>query len=227
VPAVALTAPLRRALRTTPPETKGTLAWLLPGAVLATLPGAAGIPGDRVLFLPNLGIVSALALVLLRAGGVTRGRAAPEGAALPDRLGVGLLALFHVVLAPLVFAIGGAQLASSSHAALALASKADIPAREGVEVAGIGLSDPLVGMYLGSSLWMAPRPEPRPRAAWIARILDDVEGRPTRFLVTFDRSADDPSLALVVWQDGELRAFRPPAQGDEVLVKHQSGPMGI
>lgn len=114
--------------------------------------------------------VSPLALRGFLLRGATRGRAASAGAALSARLCVGLLALFHVVLAPLLFAIGGAQLASSSHAALALASKAEIPAREGVEVAGIGLSDPLVG---------------------------------------------------------EIRAFRPPAQGDVVLVKHQSGPMGI
>jgi hypothetical protein len=142
---------------------------------------------------------------------------------------------------------------------------AAIPPREGVNVVGIGLSDPLVGMYLGTALWIAPRPEPRPRAvnllsmssrdhlirraddrtlesaivdgtllegafanvvrtrdaplrtgdviplgAWTVRILDDIEGQPTRFSVTFDRPVDDPSIALVVWQDGAVRALEPP-----------------
>ncbi len=279
---LALAALLRRALRTAPPESKRTLAWVLTGAVLATLPGAAGIPGDRILFLPNLGVFAALSLVLLRAGGATRGRAAPAGPPLPVRLGVGLLALLHVVLAPILFGASGAQLASSSHAALTLASKAEIPARAGINVVGIGLSDPLVGMYLSSSLWIAPRPQPRPRAVnllsmsshdhrvtrtgdrtlevaivggtmledafenvvrsrdeplrtgdvvplgeWTVRILDDVGGRPTRFSVAFDRSVDDPSIALVVWQDGQLRALPPPAVGSAVFVKHQTGPMGI
>jgi hypothetical protein len=270
---------LHRASRTLGPEPKRALAWLLTGAVLATLPGAAGIPGDRILFLPDLGVAAALAVVLLRAGRRATGTGLVSW---PARLGVGLFALVHVVLGPLLFAVGSAQLASSSHAALDLASKAQIPAREGVSVVGIGLSDPLVGMYLGSALWIAPRPEPRPRVvdllsmsshdhrikrrddrtleiaivggtmledafervvrasdaplrtgdvialgAWTVRILDDIQGQPTRFSVTFDCPVDDPSIALVVWQDGALRALEPPAIGSEVLLKHQVGPMGI
>jgi hypothetical protein len=270
---------LRRASASLAPEAKRTLAWLLTGAVLATLPGAAGIPGDRILFLPNLGVAAALGVVLLRSGSRAPGQTA---SAWPARAGVGLFALVHVVLGPLLFAVGSAQLAWSSRAALALTSKAEIPAREGVNVIGIGLSDPLLGMYLGSSLWIAARPEPRPRVVdlltmsshdhritrtdektleiaivggtmledafervvrgsdaplrtgdvvpldtWTVRILDDVEGRPTRFSLTFDRPVDDPSIALVVWQDGALRALEPPAIGHQVLLKHQAGPMGI
>jgi hypothetical protein len=274
---VLLGALLRRASRTLAPEPRRTLTWLLTGAVLATLPGAAGIPGDRVLFLPNLGVAAALAVVLLRAGG--RALGSPL-AAWPARLGVGLFALVHVVLGPLLFAAGATQLASSSRTALALASKAEIPAREGIHVLGIGLSDPSLGMYLGPALWIAPRPDPRPRIVellsmsshdhrvkrtdddtleiaivggtmledgffvrpsdaplrkgdvvpldtWTVRILDDSEGRPTRFSITFDRPVDDPSIALVVWQDGELRALHAPAVGQEALLKHQSGPMGF
>jgi hypothetical protein len=66
-----------------------------------------------------------------------------------------------------------------------------------------------------------------PLGEWSVRVLEDVEGRPTRFSVTFDRSVDDPSIALIVWQDGQIRALPPPSVGSEVLVKHQSGPMGI
>jgi hypothetical protein len=269
---------LRRALCGSP-ELARTLAWLLAGAALAVLPGAAGIPGDRILFLPNVGIASALAVVLLRAGAKGSGTAL---AALPARAGVGLFALTHLVLGPLVFAVNGASLASSSHAAMAAVSKAEIPARTDVNVVGIGLSDPLVGMYLAPALWLAPRPEPRPRSvellsmsshdhrvkrtddrtleitvvdgalledafeyvvrprtallragdvvplgAWTVRVLDDDAGRPTRFSVTLDRSVDDPSIALIIWRDGALRALAPPRVGDEVLVKHEVGPMGI
>jgi hypothetical protein len=276
---VVFAALLRRALRTLDREYARTLAWLLVAAVLATLPGAAGIPGDRILFLPNVAICSALALILLRAG--TRGTASAL-AALPARVGVALFALVHLLLGPLWFAFNAARLASTSHAALLSASRAEIPARPDVNVVGIGLSDPLVGMYLGSALWIAARPEPRPRAvyllsmsahdhrvrrtddrtleltvlngallegafesvfrspstplhagdvvpfgAWTARILADTAGRPTRFSVTFDRSVDDPSIALLVWRDGALRALAPPALGQAVLVTHERGPMGI
>ncbi|WP_394820743.1 hypothetical protein [Pendulispora albinea] len=279
VAVVALAMLLRRARRTLEPELARTLAWLLAGAALAVLPGAAGIPGDRILFMPNLGIASALAVVLLHAG-VKGNRAAL--AALPARAGVAIFGLVHIVLGPLLFAFGAAQLASSSHAALAAAVRAEIPARDGVNVVGIGLADPLVGMYLPSSLWIAPRPEPRPRAvhvltmsprdhvvrrtdartleitivngvllqggfetvvrppsaplragdtvplgAWTVRIVDDDAGRPKRFSVTFDRPADDPSLAFVTWRDGALRAWTPPPIGQEVTVKHAIGPMGI
>ncbi|WP_394831184.1 hypothetical protein LVJ94_32200 [Pendulispora rubella] len=152
VAATALGLLLRRAVRGLDPEVRRTLAWLLAGAVLAVLPGAAGIPGDRILFLPNLGIVSALAIALLHAG-----------AGVPARAGVAVFGFLHLIVAPALFAFGAQQLTSSSHAARALAARAEIPAREGVNIVGIGLSDPLVGMYLASDLALA-RPERLPRA---------------------------------------------------------------
>jgi hypothetical protein len=198
------------------------------------------------------------------------------------RAGVALFGLAHVVLAPLSFAFGAWQLASSSHAAIHAASQAEIPVRAGMTVAGIGLADPLVGMYLPASLYIAPRPEPRPVAlqllsmsahdhlvkrtaervleisvldgallegaleslfrpasaplrvgdrvplgTWTVQILEESAGRPTRFSVLFDRSADDPTLSLLIWQAGALRALAVPGLGQQVLVKHELGPMGI
>jgi hypothetical protein len=165
---------------------------------------------------------------------------------------------------------------------MAAASGAEIPARPNLSVVGIGLSDPLVGMYLPASLLIAPRPEPRPIAvqllsvsghdhrvarsdertleisvisgtmlegaldylfrppsaplhvgdtlplgAWSVRILDETDGRPSRFSVRFDRPLDDPSLAFLIWKGGKLRAFTPPKIGDEALVRHEDGPMGM
>jgi hypothetical protein len=59
------------------------------------------------------------------------------------------------------------------------------------------------------------------------RILADDAGRPTRISVTFDRSLDDPSMVLLVWQRGALRTLAPPAVGAEVRVPHERGPSGI
>ena len=268
----------RRALRELDTEQSRTLAWLFLGALLALLPGVASIPGDRVLFLPNLALAPALAVVLLYAGTKTEGTLR----LLVSRVGVGFFALVHVVLAPLLFLFGAHNLASTSHAAIAAASSAEIPTRANLSVVGIGLSDPLVGMYLASSLYIAPRPEPRPRAVqllsvsahdhrvtrtddrtlevtilngtmlegaleylfrppssplhigdtlpignWSVRILDETAARPSRFSVTFDRSIDDPTLAFVVWQNKALRALLPPKVGEQVVVKHEAGPMGL
>ncbi len=66
-----------------------------------------------------------------------------------------------------------------------------------------------------------------PLGAWSVQILEESAGRPTRFSVSFDRSVDDPSIALLIWKDGALRSLAVPRLGDEVFVKHELGPMGI
>jgi hypothetical protein len=151
---------LRRAARALDAELKRTLSFVLVGGLLAILPGLSSMPGDRVLFLSDLAIASALSVVLLHASS----QAEPATFTWLARAGVALFGLIHVVLAPLSFAFGAWQLAGSSHAALDAASKAEIPVRAGVSVVGIGLSDPLIGMYLPASLYIAPRAEPRPVA---------------------------------------------------------------
>ena len=65
--ALMFMALFRRALRELDTEQSRTLAWLFLGALLALLPGVASIPGDRVLFLPNLALAPALSVVLLYA----------------------------------------------------------------------------------------------------------------------------------------------------------------
>lgn len=154
---------LARALRSLGAELTRTVSWLLLGALLAVLPGLASIPGDRVLFLSNLGVAAALSVVLTH----TWARAEGGFRLWLSRLGVVVFGVVHVVLAPLSFAFGAWQLATTSHAALAAASQAEIPVRPGLTVVGIGLADPLVGMYLGGALYLAPRPEPRPRAVYL------------------------------------------------------------
>ena len=275
---LAFAALLRRAVRVLDAELNRTLAWLLLGALLAVLPGSASMPGDRVLFLSNLAVCAALSLLLLHAGS----RAQSALSSWLARAGLALFGLAHVVFAPLLFAFSAWQLATSSHAALEAAVKAELPVRAGMTVAGIGLADPQVGMYLPWSIALAPRPEPRPVAiqllstsahdhvvkrtgersleisilngallegafeslfrpenaplrvgdrlplgAWTVEILDERAGRPTRFSVSFDRSVDDPSIALLIWKDGALRSLAAPSLGERVLVKHEPGPMGI
>ncbi|HXX68595.1 MAG TPA: hypothetical protein VEK07_15510 [Polyangiaceae bacterium] len=144
--------------------TRRTLRWILPGALLAILPGLASIPGDRVLFGPNVGVLAAIAVAICNAW--------PRGStsalrAIPARAAVVLFAFAHVVLGPLHFANGAATLAVGSHAAMAAAAGVQIPPVPGVRVFGIGLSDPMVGMYLGPYLLLAPRADPPPTEAHV------------------------------------------------------------
>lgn len=277
--AAALALLLRRVWPRPHDASGGTLRWALPGALLALLPAAASIPGDRVLFGPNVGVLAAIAVVLCHAW--QRGPTSVLRV-LPARAGVVLFALAHVVLGPLHFVDGAAALSAASHAAMAAAAAAEIPPVPGVRLFGIGLSDPTVGMYLGTYVLLAPRVGPLPvemhmltmtphderirrtddrtldiaieggtlletafetvfrstgellpggavvRAGCLSiRVLEDVGGLPTRILVTFDRSLDDPSIALLVWRDKALRALSVPALGRELLVRHERGPLGL
>ena len=66
-----------------------------------------------------------------------------------------------------------------------------------------------------------------PIGTWSVRILDETAGRPSRFSITFDRSIDDPTLAFLIWKGKTLRALVPPRVGDQVLIEHEDGPMGL
>ncbi len=152
-------------LRRSPPTLSaalGSLLWLTVGALLALLPGIASITGDRILFLPDLAVAAGLAVALLHAG-----KGQPSKALWAARAGVSLFVLARFVLGPAAFVFQSAQLAQTSHDAIRIASSAEIPVRPGLSVIGIGLADPLVGMYLPASLYIAPRPEPRPSAVQV------------------------------------------------------------
>jgi hypothetical protein len=274
---VLFAALLRRALRRVDPAAARAIRWLLAGAALAALPGAAGIPGGRTLFLPSAGVVAAAAVILLHA------RPSPDEPArarIAARAGWVVLALTQGVLAVPGFLAGVGQLTASSRAAFAAAERAEIPRREGVRVVAIGLFDPVIGMYLSPLLRLTASPPPAevhlltasrhdhrvrrvdertleieavrgrfldstfenvarsPRhplragdtiavAPFTVRVLADEGGLPTRFAATFDRPIEDPSLAIVHWKDGRLRAIPPLAIGEEAVLRHEPGPGGL
>src|SRR5204863_5360142 len=66
-----------------------------------------------------------------------------------------------VILAAPLFLFGVVHFTVTSRAAVAIAKSAELPQRDGVRVAGIGLSDPLAGMYFAPTLVTsrASRPE--------------------------------------------------------------------
>jgi hypothetical protein len=204
VAALAFGALLRRAAHALDAELKRTLGWLLVGAALSLLPGVASMPGDRVLFQANLALAPALSVVLLHAGRA----AGPLVVTWLGRLGVALFGLVHVALAPLSFVFGAWQLATSSHVAMDAAAKAEIPARPGLAVVGIGLADPLVGMYLPASLYLAPRPEPRPSAVQLL----STSAHDHWLMRTDDRTLDITVVGGALLEGALEALFRPPSK---------------
>jgi hypothetical protein len=167
------------------------------------LPAAAGIPGDRVLFSSNLAVSAALSVVLLHA----RDQAQPARFRWLARAPVALFAFSHVVLAPGLFAFCGWQLAALSQVALRAAAQAEIPAQAGTSVAGIGLADPLIGMYLPASLLLAPRAEPRP----VAVHLLSTSAHDHRLRRTGERSLEITVLNGALLEGAFESLFRPPS----------------
>jgi len=51
-------------------------------------------------------------------------------------------------------------------------------------------------------------------------------GRPTEVEIHFDRSLDDPSIRLLAWRDGRLKALSPPRIGESVEIGWAPGPLG-
>lgn len=91
---------LRAALREMPPEEGRSVRWLTAGAVLALVPGAAGMLGERVLLPSSLGAAAVFAVLLrdgLRRWREARGRGGGRRAIVA--IGLVLLGLPNVVLA--------------------------------------------------------------------------------------------------------------------------------
>jgi hypothetical protein len=138
--------------------------WLFTGAALSLLPVAAVFPSNRLLLVPSLGGAVAVAVVLVHAW---RSRARgwrPRGLA----AGAGLLALVHLVLAPLLWpamALGLRVLGTRFHESLQVTERELDRARlPGQRVVMLSLPEPTMGMY--APMVLATRGMPRPRAWW-------------------------------------------------------------
>ena len=130
----------RACLRTVPEGERATSTWLAVGAFAALAAGVGGLPGARVLFVANLGFAPIMAIVLRH--GFASGRLA-----VPRRAGAGLLAVVHVVFAPL------SQLANQ-HSMQTIARDTEATARTMRDEVGdrsrtflMAASDPMVGLY--------------------------------------------------------------------------------
>ncbi len=155
-------------LRTAWPELTGDerrhCRWLFLGSALSLLPVAATFPSNRLLLVPGLGGLVAVAVVLVSAW---RSRARgwrPRGVA----AGAGVLALGHLVLAPLLWplmTLGVRTLGDQTEPMLqTLRQELEGQRLPTQRVMVLPLPDPIIAMY--TPILMAARGLPPPRAWW-------------------------------------------------------------
>ncbi|HEU4727584.1 MAG TPA: hypothetical protein VFT22_06840 [Kofleriaceae bacterium] len=240
------------------------------GGVAATVLGAAGFPAGRVLIIPDLAFAPVIGLVMYRG----------LAARWPGRVIAAILAIVHLLIAPLqdLRAIGKLELRARATAAIA----AQIAARAAPagRVFIVAASDPMVFLYPRGLLadlapgavycWstlsaaraghritrtgersLAIEPIERPlldgsfdrlfrapdrsfavgdrfeQCGATIRVAAVRDGRPSRLEVELRRAFRDPKLVLLVWRDGALVPFEPPAPGETVEIPWSPGPSGV
>jgi len=113
------------------------LAWIASGGIAATALGAAGFPAGRMLVLPDLAFAPVLGLILSRG----------LSARWPGRVLAALLAVVHLVLAPLATLRTVHKLAVRAHATDAIAARVAELAPPSGRVFLVAASDPMVFLY--------------------------------------------------------------------------------
>ncbi|NTX66293.1 hypothetical protein HUA74_37115 [Myxococcus sp. CA051A] len=135
-------------------QERGTLRWLLPGGLAATIPGAAGIIGGRVLMVPLLAGSALVAVLILRGWAAAREATLPRRHQLLLRSAVVVLVLGHGVLGPL-FRVGlGVALGRIAEAQWRIAREAPPCAGTMVMVAA---ADPSISLYVPAAMLLQGR----------------------------------------------------------------------
>jgi hypothetical protein len=157
---IAVAALLRAALRGRPPEEVRRVAWFALGGLGSLLPGAAALPGSRLLLMPSLGAAVVIATVLAHVAS----RARPPAAL---RVGAALLAVVHVVVAPVALVATLARVAGMARAVERIARDAEIdPAPDPGAVDVVVLDAPDLVTMLYPPLVRRLDPATRERSWW-------------------------------------------------------------
>jgi len=139
---------LRRRLE---PREWVALRWLLPGAFVALLPGAAGVIGGRAI-LPSLVGSSLLVALLLRSGlAAARDRAVTRPGRMALWVAVVVLTFAHLVYAPLLIRVGFALLVRHvGHETVRIA--ATVPEDCGPRYVLLAAADPVLNTYAPAAM---------------------------------------------------------------------------
>jgi hypothetical protein len=150
--ALALGVLLRACWRLLDEPVRRRLRWLLTGSVLGLLPAAAAPPSDRMLFVPAIGLMAALAAVLIQAWRAWQARRKQRRSGRSrHRLLVGagvLLGLIHLILAPLYGVAIQSALITQSRASLETAASSALAGVENDSVIVLPGADHVISLYL-------------------------------------------------------------------------------
>ena len=146
VVAAAALALLYRACRPAiPEEERLALRWLVPGALLALLPGVGGFPGARLLLVADIGFAALFGALLPRAFARIAGQA---GLVLwARRVGGGFLATLHFGFAPLLMIAATLNATRMARANESVAFDADLGSASRARAFVLAASDPMVAIY--------------------------------------------------------------------------------
>jgi hypothetical protein len=141
---VALFAALFLTSRAVLPQERAALAWLVPGALGATLLGGAS-GAARLLLIPDIGFCALVAVLLRDAVARARDRSTSTGRRLAGATAVACLLLAHLVLAPVRSLSQIRALASGAREDEEIAATAELRPEPGQHVLVVASPDP--GMF--------------------------------------------------------------------------------
>jgi hypothetical protein len=136
------------------PHRRG-LRWLLAGSALSLIPVAAAFPSDRMLLVPGIGLVAALATVLVQAYRSWRSRRRWSVIAAG-----GYLAAVHLILAPLFCLFIHTILITTGRRSLELAASPVVVEAGGRETILVFAPDHVVSIYLPHMIEYLAGPPP-------------------------------------------------------------------
>jgi hypothetical protein len=124
-------------------RTRRALRWLLAGSLLSFLPIVSTFPSDRMLLVPGIGITAALAAILVVGFRSWRARRRRLVVAV-----CGLLALLHLIIAPVYGIWIQTLLVKQSHETLALADSPVVRDCGGLDTVVIFAPDHVASLYM-------------------------------------------------------------------------------
>lgn len=234
-----------RCLRPLPEGERRTLAALSVGGLLALVPGAAGLPGGRLLFASSFASAALVAALLVHLTSAWRWW---------------LLAV-HLAAAPLLLLLDESQvyaMARRTDAAMARTELVGDVALVAAPDSFVAIYPPYIdtryrtyrilsltphdlvitrpgprtlrfetvgGPFFDSAIERSLRPEPPPGAAVRQDVVTAVVESPTAIRFEFD--APPESIRFVAWRGGALAPLALPAVGGRVTVRREPGLMGM
>jgi hypothetical protein len=152
--ALLLLVLLRNVWRDLEPEIRRGVTWLLLGAGLSMLPVVAVFPSDRLMVMPSVGLLGAVAVLLVAAWRSFRSRRVTL-----RTVAGAVLAIIHLGFAPVWLLGSQDSMVTQARVTLDLARATEVNADDHVIL--VAAPDYVVGMYLPLIFDLVDRPTPR------------------------------------------------------------------